>query len=257
MKSMYGYSSKFFFCLFLLGTSVLTFQLSAWAEQPVADSAAPGGIAPESGQLLKIDNLKKKYWEKGDDSSLRVVQNRLYSKAKRFEIGAYVGTISTDPFLNVRCFGGLLGYFFSDEFGVNFIYWKNIVSDSSALATLRQQTGLVTNTNEPDSFYGGEFTYSPIYGKLSLSGKLIVYYDFHVLIGLGVTKTETGSPLTPELGLGQQTYLARKTALRLDYRMTYYKENIKEKVNVATKGLVIGSRNTFNDVITLGITQLF
>jgi outer membrane beta-barrel protein len=244
---------------FLIGLALIASRGAAGAEPPDSDPAANAGTeqAPAAGQLLKVDSLRKKYWEKTEDSSLRVVQNRLYSKAQRIELGVFVGTISTDPFLNVKSVGGTLGYFFNEEFGVNFIYWKAIVSDSSALATLKKQTGFITNTNEPDSFYGGELSYSPIYGKLSVSGKLIVYYDFHLLCGLGFTKTETGSPLTPEVGLGQQTYLAKKTTLRLDYRLTYFKEKIMEKVVTANKGLIVGTRDTFNDVITLGITQLF
>lgn len=222
-----------------------------------AAEADPSGAGSGSGQRLEIDSFKKKYWEKGEDSGLAVVQNRLYSKGGRFEAAVFAGSVSTDPFLKVRNLGGILGYFFSEEIGVNAIYWKNFVSESSALGTLREQTGLTTNTNEPASFYGGEITYSPIYGKLSLSGKFIIYYDFHVLLGLGVTNTETGSPLTPELGLGQQIYLAKKTTLRVDYRLTYYREDIKEKVSLARRGQVIGTRDTFNDVITLGLTELF
>jgi outer membrane beta-barrel protein len=221
------------------------------------DQAAPKAADAEQGQTLEVDNLKKKYWEKGEDTSLRVVQNRTYSKAKKFELGVFAGTISTDPFLSVKNFGGHLGYFFNEEFGVDFIYWTNFVSGSSALSALQQQTGLTSDTNEPKSFYGGEFTYSPIYGKLSLSGKMIIYYDLFLLAGLGITKTETGNLFTPEIGLGQQFYLAKKTALRIDYRLTFYHENIEDKIHPATLGQIVSSRNTFNNVITLGITQLF
>ena len=247
MKSMTASRILFSFSIFLAQ--------GAFAVDP-SDQGAKDTSA-ESGQVLKVDSLKKKYWEKSDGSNLKVVQNRLYSKAKRFEIAGFIGTVSTDPFLTVRNVGGMLGYFVSEEFGINLIYWKNIVTESSALGQLKQQTGLVTNTNKPNYFYGAELTYSPIYGKLSLSGKMIIYYDFHLLCGFGMTNTETGNLPTPEIGLGQQTYLTKSTTLRLNYRMTYYKENIKEKVNVATLGKVVSTRSTFNDVITLGITQLF
>lgn len=211
----------------------------------------------DNAQAVDVGNIKKKYWTKGEDAGLRVIQNRTYSKEGKVELGIFAGSVATDPFLNVRNLGVLLGYFFNDEYGFNAIYWKNIVSESAALGTLKKETGATANTNEPDSYYGGEFSYSPIYGKLSLRGRLIIYYDFMLMAGAGLTKTETGSYFTPAVGLGQQIYLAKQTMLRLNYRLTYYKENIEEKTVLATKGKVIGSRSTFNDVITLGITQLF
>jgi outer membrane beta-barrel protein len=221
--------------------------------QPIAKQAAPA--APKS-ERIDVDKIKDKYWTNSEAAEVRVVQNRLYSKARKFELGLLAGSVSTDPFLSVRNVGGFLSYHLTEYFSVGALGWKYLVSPSSALSTLQQLKNVTANTNEPKNFLGGEAAFSPVYGKLSILGQSIMYFDTQLVAGGGMTATETGSYVTPFLGLGGQVYLSKLMTLRLDYRLSGYSENIQQKNLDGTLGAVLDSRLNLSGVVTLGLTFL-
>lgn len=208
---------------------------------------------PLKGQRLDVEKIKEKYWTQAQDLEPRVIQHRLYSKENRFELGVFAGKEIMDPFLSVKNYGGQLGYHLSEFFAVRVIGWKNFVSDSQALTMLKRDIGTSTNSNAPKSFLGGELEFSPLYGKLSVLGKSIIYYDLHLMLGLGRTVTENGNYLTPFIGIGQQVYLSRYFAIQLDYRLLRYREEILQKRVSAELGRSLGFQNTYTDVIILGL----
>jgi outer membrane beta-barrel protein len=93
-----------------------------------------------------------------------------------------------------------------------------------------------------------------LYGKLSVLGKSIIYYDLHLLGGLGYTRTENGSYATPSLGIGQRFYLSKLTSFRVDYRLQYYNETLIEKQITTKLGQPVGARDNFNNTITFGFS---
>lgn len=194
---------------------------------------------------VSVDRLKQQYWRK--DESVDVVQNRLYSKKRRFSIYAFGGTVDTDPFLEVKNAGANIGYHFNEYWSLSALAWTYFVNDSSALTQLQQQTGATASTNRPDNYFGGELGYSVIYGKLSLAGKSILYYDFHLLAGAGMQSGTTGDNFAFHFGVGQQTYLSRYFAVRLDYRRMHYKEKTSR---------TSAERTSWNDIVTLGAAFL-
>lgn len=238
---------------FALSLAALLFGLRAFAAPPVPGQSDPA-TTPES---LDVDAIKQRYWARGEETELGVVQNRLYSKAGKFQFGLLGGVISSDPFLNITALGGTFGYHFSEYFGLNFIWMRTLVSPSSALRTFEENRGATANTNNPEWYAGGELTGSLLYGKLSLIGKAIIYYDMHLSAGAGATKTESGTYLTPSLGIGQRFYINRFTSIRIDYRMLYYKETILEKEIPTKLGQPVGTRDNFNNTITLGVDFIF
>jgi outer membrane beta-barrel protein len=220
-------------------------------------NAAPKGKAP-TARDVQVDSVKEAYWNRTADGDVEVVQNRLYSKKHRLSLQANVGTVSTDPFLSVQTLSGAVGFHFTETLGVNAIYRKYLVKDSGYMEELR--TGLVTgarseaNTNKPISFYGGELQYSPLYGKISLSGSNIVHYDAHFLLGAGFTETASGKYFTPTIGVGPQFYLSNTFALRLDYRLGVFKEKVRETIR--TDRTIAGERTNYQHQLAFGI-ELF
>jgi outer membrane beta-barrel protein len=232
-----------------------------------APAPAPGaGADPnQAGELLEVEKVKEKYWAQGQDSKMGVVQNRVYTKEGKFVLGALGGTTIADPFLSIKQYGGVLGYHFNEFIGVEALGWKNVVGKSSALKTAEQQ-GKDQNTVDPRWFMGAEGLGSIMYGKLSLLGARIIYYDMHLAAGLGVTGFEhyrpnksalTDMSITYLWGVGQRFYITNALSLRLDYRNQIYKETIREKVITATKGDVIGHRTVFGHTIGLGLDYMF
>lgn len=235
-----------------LGTSL------ARADELVADST---GTTNRSDRV-DVKALREKYWAKGDQSELRVVRNRTYTKANKLELGGYLGFTSTNPFLSVKNAGLSLGYHFNEYLGIQADFWKYIVTASSAATTFQNQTAAegvphVADSNDPEYFYGAELLYSPLYGKLSLLGKAIIYFDLHLLGGVGETATESGSYVTPVVGIGQQIWMTKQVSLRLDYRVTYYHETVLAKTPGPDFLTPVGTNDNISNVVMLGITYLF
>jgi outer membrane beta-barrel protein len=234
---------------------VLALLVSSFAAS--AADAAPKAAPRSAPQRADVEAVKERYWQKGEDSDTGVVQNRLYSKSGKLELGVYGGMIDTDPFLDVKTMGGSLGYHFNEFFALHALGWKSYSGTSSAFTRL-QAGGASTNLNKLTSFYGAEVAWSPIYGKLSVLGKAIVYYDLHLLGGAGITGSENGNYLTGIVGIGQQIYLEDWVSLKIDYRlMPFSEEEVEEVQTLSTNfGKVIGERTNWSNSLTIGLTFL-
>ena len=230
-----------------------------FAASLIACLAAQSAVAAEEKpeERVNVESIKEKYWAQGEQKELSVVQNRKYTKDNKFELAAFGGLIFSDPFLSVKMAGASFGYHINEYFAVHALGWRHFVNPSNALQTFESTRGATTNTNKPRAYYGAEVTGSLLYGKLSLIGRKILHYDFHLLGGAGITNTETGNYVTPHAGVGQQVYLTDAVSLRLDYRLMAYRENIEEKVIPTKIGQVVGQRWNWTNVITLGVTFMF
>jgi outer membrane beta-barrel protein len=234
---------------YLIHVLILTLTICSFSA--LAEDSAPDG----KGEKLDTNALKNKYWARGDSTQLGVVQNRTYSKARKFALGMFGGTVMSDPWLNTTTYGASLGYHFNEFMSAELLYMKDIVGPSSALELFRSKNGRV-NTNEPKNYYGAEGVFSLIYGKVSLLGSSIIYYDMHMNAGLGRTSTDSGSYLTPSVGLGQRYFISQKMSIRLDYRMMIFREQLIEQTDTSKLGTIAGTRTNFSNTITLGLDYL-
>lgn len=251
--------------------SVLIFAVMALTAVHLSNSELTWGAEPATNTLegstteaerVNIENIKQKYWARGDENELGVVQNRMYTKARKFELGVYGGIVSTDPFLSVYSLNATLGYHFNEYVSAAIFGIKHFVGASSALELLSSPypngIGTGTNTNEPNWYLGGEVMGSLLYGKLSVLGKAIIHYDFHVIGGLGAMSTESGKYFTPSIGVGQQFFITRNITLRTDYRLMVYSETILQKVSSPTSppGTPIGTRINYSNSVSIGLSFL-
>ncbi len=203
---------------------------------------------------VNVDLLKQKYWAQGEESELQVVQNRKYKKRGTFEVGLMLGSTSTDPFLSVKDIGFRIGYNFNEDFGMSAFVWRVLATGSDAQTQLETQTTARANTNIPSMYYAAEASYSPIYGKLSILGKAIIYYDMKLMGGIGSMQTETGSYIAPLLGVGQKIFLRHDISLALDYRFLFYSETVNNK---NPTGQATFSRTNYTHTIAIGVDYLF
>jgi outer membrane beta-barrel protein len=216
-------------------------------------SAPTEDASPDAAELEKI---KQRYWAQGNEKEMGVVQNRLYTKEGRVEVTLLGGFVTSDPFLNVRTVGGSLGYHFDETFSLHAFSWKDFTSGSAALTTL-QEGGKKANTNRPFATAGMEARASLLYGKLSLVGRKILYYDMHAGAGVAVTRTENGTYPGPVLSIGQNIFLTNSLTFRVDYRLTAYREDIIEREITAKLGQNVGMRNNFSNALTFGFSWLW
>lgn len=228
---------------------------SASKRKSLEPSAADTGA-----EQVNVDAIREKYWARGDEAEIGVVQNRLYSKAKKISFSLFGGSLSYDPFLSTRVAGGSLSYYFNEYISAGVLAWKSWASPSQAYDTFRSNVagGIFAPTNAQYAYYAGEVAASLLYGKLSVVGKKIIYFDLHAHGGGGMMQTASGSVPAAHIGLGQQIFLEKWLAIRADYRAIYFKEDIKDgNIGRSTFGQVIESRTNWTHAITIGVNFLF
>ena len=244
--------------LFCLGA--LTAPAGAFAKGPAKatpKAPEPASQAPSAEQdAAELEKIKSRYWAQGSETEMGVVQNRLYTKQGKVESWLFGGIVASDPFLSIQTTGLNLGYHFNETSSFHLMGMKHFVGPSAALNVLRKGSK-EANTNLPAGMVGAEYKASLLYGKLSLVGAKILYFDMHFGLGAHVTNTETGNYIGPMASVGQSIYLARNVSLRFDYRNIAYRERLIEKEKSGTLGQIIGTRNNNSHTLQIGVSFLW
>lgn len=229
---------------------LVIFILSSY--QPIFAVAARKAAPPSSPEEADIEKIRERYWAQGRDSEMGVIQQRLYPRRHRLELGVGGGILLGDPFLSVKTVGAGLGFHISESIAIQVLYLKDSVSPSSALTTLRSRNA-TADTNEPREQVGGEVQLSVIHGKLASVGSGMAYLDVHVSAGAGRIRTESGSNLFLSLGAGQQVRISRPLALNLNYRLIGYGETLVGKAS-NNLGQNLGVHTNLSHSISLGLS---
>lgn len=212
----------------LLFTSMLMTSVLAYAqsEKPVRQN-----------DKLDIQKLEQKYWAAKDDE-FSVVQNRTYTKAKRFFVTAAAGTPFNDPYSVGQTLGLNLGYYFNERWGVELAYSTSDLEDNEPVKQYTDQ-GAKPDHNKNDStlFLTGSFV--PFYAKMSVLDKAIIYFDMGINIGIGTnnyliqTRDFTQKESAPALRIGifQQIFFSEHFAIRADFNNTWSSQKRKQFTN--------------------------
>jgi outer membrane beta-barrel protein len=238
---------------------------AAWCGEKTSATPQPTATPGQSGdsnagpEEADVQKIKEKYWARGNEAEVGVVQNRLFSKRHKVELDLTAGGLNGDPFLSTVMLNGELGYHFTEFFSVHAIFGYAFVSPSSALQTLQSQQNTTTNTNNPKYFLASEARASLLYGKISLLGSAILYFDAYLTAGPGYINTESGGDFLLMGGIGQQIHITQTFALDISYRMLWYNETIIGKVSSgpnANLGQNLGRRSNVSNLLTIGFTVL-
>jgi outer membrane beta-barrel protein len=198
---------------------------------------------PQSPDKLDVTDLEKKYWA-AKDTDFSVVQNRTYSKEGRFALTAQYGTLVNDAFSKGPMYNAALTYYFTERHGIELNYMPANLTDSKAVANYRNISGGVApNHNKVTGYYGVTYNWVPIYAKVSLLNKKIVYFDMAISPGIGVVNYESQidyfsepnikqSSTALSLDVTQTFFVSRHVALRFDYKNKWFKEKILKAATV-------------------------
>lgn len=194
------------------------------ADPPVQDASSLGTGAVERDLEL--------YW--GGKRDVSAVQDKIYTKAGRLELGAFLGMIPNDPFYTYIPVGGRVGYHFTDSLGleVGGAWHGEALQSESELATFLVDSRGVTPANDLRDIQqwraNAVILWSPFYGKLALLQRKLSHFDLYLAAGGGVVATTApnadrdGSTdeVKPEgiFGLGMRFFLTPSLSVRADYR---------------------------------------
>jgi outer membrane beta-barrel protein len=201
------------------------------AVKPGISDADEAGTLPER---IDVQSMKRRYWTVGNEDLMDVVQNRRYTKKGRVETALRYGNWSDDAFQDQKSIGLSVGYHLNEFLSLHGFYTSISASNSQAYRAAIDATGglLLPTVNPGKSAMGVEARGSLIYGKLSLLGSKIIYYDLNTAVGLSQHKTADGqSSMGYFLGLGQQFFLNKSLFLTLDYRMLFHTDSFRPPTN--------------------------
>ena len=131
--------------------------------------------------------------QEGEKRVIKTIQHKDFLKIGRFEAMPAVGFVTNDPFLN-RYIGGVrLGYHMTEIFAfeAELSYapdlgdadWKGLTHQ------LVEKNHVSPDISKLTLIANGAFQFSPIYGKVALSGNNIIHFDIYGAFGMGFTRT--------------------------------------------------------------------
>lgn len=202
--------------------------------------------ATQATEKKSLEDLEKEYWKK-KDLSPTVVQNRAFSKSGTFALAGSMGMMINDPVLQGTSSQFEALYFFSEEHGFSIGHESFTTGLNDSALQFQTEQGVSPNHNRPLSISSVSYNYFPIYGKLSLASKKIMYYDLGLSIGVSslafAQQTETGaiqkSALGAHLDIRQYFYLSQSFALTGSIRNIWtQQERIRNRAPHSSLGTV-------------------
>jgi outer membrane beta-barrel protein len=184
----------------------------------------------------------------GQDRVIKTIQKKDFLKLGRFEAMPNVGFVTNDPFLNRYIAGVRMGYHLTEIFAFEgeLAYapdlgdadWKGLTHQ------LVNQNHVSPDISKLTLIANGAFQFSPIYGKVALSGDNIIHFDIYGAFGMGVTQTrddlealqaegdaeaittEVQLHPTTNFGGGARVVFNHTVAVRIDGRSLVYIETV-------------------------------
>ncbi len=190
-------------------------------------------IAPAfAEEKSQLDTYLDKYW--GDKRKVKVIQKRLFEKQGRIALTPHFGVIPNDEFFNYVPLGLRVGYFISEDLGLE-LWGQYLFSMKSDLeAFLNDEFFIKTTTPQVLLWNSGlNGLWSPIHGKLGIFTKKLWHFDFHLAFGAGAigttvrTRKEGGAKksrvdVAGNIGVGARMYVIDWGAVRVEYRHFFY-----------------------------------
>lgn len=221
-------SASILFFSFAVATA-LTISPSALAQAKKAQVSEP-----KSSDKVDISDIEQKYWAP-KDVDFSVVQNRTYSKEKRYSLSAQYGLLVNDPYSDGKAMGIAANYFLSERYGVELSYISIDSEDNDATDGLSQlAAGARPNHGKVKQFYGIGFNWVPFYAKMSFLGKKIIYFDmaFTPVIGMmGYDQqleggNKSASAFSYGIDVTQYFFFTNHFAIRADLKNRWFSEEV-------------------------------
>lgn len=183
-------------------------------------------------------------------SDIAVIQKRFLPKTARFEFFPSVGLVLNDVFFFNPILSGRVGYYFTEQYGVEAAFLVMSSSERQVVKDLEKRQVVTEGLVFPNSYYGVDFKWTPVYGKMGFMNNKVVPFDMYFLLGGGLTNTnQKTSPTTIHLGTGQIFALSKWMAFRWDIGGYWF----SSKTNVGSSG----GGSFMNLHLTLGASFFF
>lgn len=229
-----------------------------------AQSAAPTKPATGESDRLDIEKLESKYWSAKDDD-FSVVQNRAFTKAGRFFASLSSGFPINDPYSSGNLTNLSVGYYWSERLGVEYSNMATSFRDNDATDQFIKDHGTIPNHNTLLGTQTLILNVVPLYAKMSLLDKKIIYFDMGFGIGFGQTSYEsqivTGDRRATSshylFDIHQHYFFSEHFALKLTFRNLWTtEERFRYKLNIGEpeSSRSLGNKTINDTSLLFGVT---
>jgi len=181
---------------------------------------------------------------------IKTLQAKTFLKLGRWELSPHLAFVANDPFLNRYIVGAGVAYNITEIFAVEGMLDFSPDLDRTDWKALTTQL-VEENAVSPDisriiGFGSACFVFSPIYGKVALSGRSIMNFDIYGKFGIGLARTvddlealqatsddaeavatQIQTHSTTNFGGGIRLIFTENLAARLEGRSMVYIETVK------------------------------
>lgn len=221
---------------------------------------------------LDLKKLEDKYWS-AKDSDFSVVQNRTYSKAKKFFVSLSYGPLLNDAYSVGRMTNVAAGYYFSERWGFEIAYEKGNIKDSESTSSFINVNQFAPDYNRFKTYTSLNFIMVPFYAKMSFWDRKIMYFDMQFAVGVGqmqyqivkadgvkpnlTDSSENGSTMGYNFDVTQQLFFHENFAVRFDIKNKWSTQNKKRYYLTGTQERDMGKINQQDTTMLLGFTIFF
>lgn len=155
-------------------------------------------------------------------ADVAMIQKRYLPRTGRFEAYIAANTILNDAFFTTIGADARLAYYFTERYGLELQAMGMFSSDRRTTKDLRESSVATTSFVQPKSYFGLDFKWSPVYGKMTYRNRRIIHFDMYFSAGGGSTSHSQGSSPTIHLGTGQNFALTKSMTFRWDFSLNMY-----------------------------------
>lgn len=168
------------------------------------------------------------------DKEVYVLQNRKYRKAERLYVNAGGGITTSGAFVDSTAIQGRVGYFFTEDFGLEGLYSKNSGKENDTAKGVRssgpQGTGTTPFRRIVDNYWGVMALWSPFYSKINTFNS-IVYMDWIFGVGYSQLKEKNNKLAFQSASLATQETLESHSGIIWEAGLKFY---LNESFNIRT-----------------------
>jgi len=166
--------------------------------------------------------------QEAEKKKVHVLEQRPFLHALRVELAPAFGYTINEVLSEQMQVGGTLRFHITETLSVGGTYSHYFTKQSKHAVQLQDEFELFPEISFPKWYAGGEVNYTPIYGKMVVSGLTTVHWNVYLSGGAGVTKTGAKDPLiTGMIGLGSRFFVTSWLAINIDARDYIYSEPFK------------------------------
>ncbi|MCY4444647.1 MAG: outer membrane beta-barrel domain-containing protein [Proteobacteria bacterium] len=221
-----------------------------------------------------------------DDFEIRVIRPKYFTKSFRLETGLQGVAIFNHPFIYTYMGHLNLTFHFNEALALEASGYYGLSLDRNAKTELNSKFLIQTIIHRTQHIGMGSILWTPFYGKFQTSANKLVYFDFFLTGGGGVTGIsyqydhcsqgeQTSQPKlskklvhypTANLGGGQKVFLTKNIAIRWDILYMPYRlresdglcvQTAQPDTNAGASAQADKKRWKVNYVFKLGVSRFF